>query len=119
VTQFTDNNTVLALTLYAAFTATRCIIFMCTTVRSYVAKNATSSKFHVDDPGGNFSAYDNVKEKKHQQSRLTISAWHYVKKLAAKTIDTTVKMHGQLITAPLYMTVNSSHNFRGFLGVMS
>jgi len=52
------------------------------------------------------------------------------KKLAAKTIHTTVKMHGQLvtwsvshmvnwshsqfITMPLYTMVNSSHDFRRF-----
>jgi len=95
---------------------------MCITVRSYVAKNATSSKFHVDDPGGNFSAYYNVKEKKRRSTSKVDSRFQHgimQKKLAAKTIDTTVKMHGQLITAPLYMTVNSSHSFRRFLGVMS
>jgi len=28
----------------------------------------------------------------------TVSAWHYAKKLTAKTVHTTVKMHGQLVT---------------------
>jgi len=35
----------------------------------------------VDDPGENFSAYCNVKEKQnHHQNRLPVSAWDYAKK---------------------------------------
>ena len=107
---------------------TRCIIFnthygtQLHFYKCYIVH--ISCGYMVDDPGENFSAYYTVKEKqKRHQSRLPVSAWHYATKLAVKTIY--IKMHGQLITmvklsqsqfitTPLYMMVNSSHDFRRF-----